>query len=226
MPTEPLRVSINERRTYLQIMLPRYTAANRFVQSQLLDEMHMVTGLHRKSLIRLLNAETLERHPRARQRSQTYDHTVDDALRLMAETLDYVCAERLQPALPWLAQTLAKHGELELTPPLLAQLHSISISTVRRRLAHLAQDVPRLPRQRPTRGTRLAQTIPMRRIPWDEPTPGHFETDLVHHCGERASGDYVYTLQKSISSINWGKTLVGNVSATICRGHVPNRPRM
>jgi energy-coupling factor transporter ATP-binding protein EcfA2 len=34
------------------------------------------------------------------------------------------------------------------------------------------------------------------------------------------------TLQKRIFSINWGKTLVGNVSATICRGHVPNRPRM
>ena len=176
-------------------MLPRYTAANRFAQSQLLDEMHTVTWLHRKSLIRLLNAETLERQPRERQRGQTYNHTLDDALRVMAETLDYVCAERLQPALPWLAQTLARHGELELTPQLLEQLHSISISTVRRRLAHLAQDMPRLPRQRPTRGTCLAQTIPMCRIPWDEPTPGHFETDLVHHCGEHAQGDYVYTLQ-------------------------------
>ena len=88
MPTE--QMSINERRTYLQIMLPRYTAANRFVQSQLLDEMHAVTGLHRKSLIRLLHAETLERQPRERQRGKTYNHTIDDALRLMAETLDYV----------------------------------------------------------------------------------------------------------------------------------------
>lgn len=203
MPTKPM--SINERRTYLQIMLPRYTAANRFVQSQLLDEMHAVTGLHRKSLIRLLNAETLERQPRTRHRGKTYNHTLDDALRVMAETLDYVCAERLQPALPWLAQTLAKHDELELTPQLEEQLQSISISTVRRRLAHLGQDVPRLPRQRPTRGTRLAQTIPMRRIPWDEPTPGHFETDLVHHCGERAHGDYVYTLQMLDVTTGWSE---------------------
>jgi hypothetical protein len=203
MPAE--QMSINERRTYLQIMLPRYTAANRFVQSQLLDEMHAVTGLHRKSLIRLLHAETLERQPRERQRGKTYNHTLDDALRLMAETLDYVCAERLQPALPWLAQTLAQHGELELTPPLLEQLQSISVSTVRRRLAHFGQDVPHLPRQRPTRGTRLAKTIPMRRIPWDEPTPGHFETDLVHHCGERAQGDYVYTLQMLDVTTGWSE---------------------
>lgn len=203
MPTE--QMSIDERRTYLQIMLPRYTAANRFVQGQLLDEMHAVTGLHRKSLLRLLHAETLERQPRARQRGTTYDHTVDDALRVMAETLDYVCAERLQPVLPWLAQTLAQHGELELTPPLLAHLQTMSISTVRRHLAHLHQDVPRLPRARPTRGTVLAHTIPMRRIPWDEPTPGHFETDLVHHCGARAQGDYVYTLQMLDVTTGWSE---------------------
>lgn len=203
MPTE--QMSIHERRTYLQIMLPRYTAANRFVQSQLLDEMHAVTGLHRKSLIRLLHAETWARQPRQRQRGKTYNHTIDDALRLMAETLDYVCAERLQPALPWLARTLAQHGELELTPQLLEQLENISVSTVRRRLAHFGQDVPHLPRQRPTRGTRLAQTIPMRRIPWDEPTPGHFETDLVHHCGERAQGEYVYTLQMLDVTTGWSE---------------------
>jgi len=96
--------------------------------------------------------------------------------------LDYVCAERLQPALPWLAENLAGHGELTLTPPLVAQLERISISTVRRILARVGQDIPRLPRKRPSRNT-IAQQIPMRRIPWDEPLPGHFETDLVHHGG-------------------------------------------
>jgi len=203
MPTE--QMSINARRTYLHIMLPRYAAANRFAQGQLLDEMQAVTGLHRKSLLRLLHAETLERQPRTRQRGHVYDHTVDDALRVMTETLDYVCAERLQPTLPWLAQTLAQHGELALTPPLLQQLETISVSTVRRRLAHLQQDVPHLPRPRPTRGTRLARSIPMRRIPWDEPTPGHFETDLVHHCGEHAQGDYVYTLQMLDVTTGWSE---------------------
>jgi hypothetical protein len=42
MPTE--QMSINERRTYLQMMLPHYTAANRFVQSQLLDVSHCVVA--------------------------------------------------------------------------------------------------------------------------------------------------------------------------------------
>jgi hypothetical protein len=167
--------------------------------------MEMVTQLHRKSLLRLLGADTLARQPRQKQRGKTYDHTVDDALRVIAETLDYVCAERLQPALPWIAQNLAQHAELELTSDLLEQLEAISISTVRRRLARLGQDVPRLPRKRPTRGHSAARDIPMRRIPWNEPIPGHFETDLVHHCGTTAGGDYVHTLQIIDVATGWSE---------------------
>lgn len=142
MPTE--QMSIDERRTYLQIMLPRYAPADRAEQGRLLDEMQAITGLHRKSLLRLLYGATLDRQPRR----ASYDQHMDDALRVLAETLDYICAERLTPALPWLAQTLAQHGELDLTSELLAQLETISISSVRRRLARLSQDQPHLPRPR------------------------------------------------------------------------------
>jgi hypothetical protein len=37
--------------------------------------------------------------------------------------------------------------------------------------------------------------MPMRRIPWDQAAPGHFEVDLVHHGGPIPTGDFVYTLQ-------------------------------
>ena len=204
MPTED-QMTIDERRKYLKLMQPRYAHADHAEQGRLLGEMEAVTQLHRKSLIRLLNAETLTRQPRQQQRGRIYNHTVDDALRIMAETLDYVCAERLTPALPWLAQTLSQHGELDVTPELLAHLETISISTVRRHLAHLAQDQPRLPRKRPSRGTSIARTIPMVRIPWDESVPGHFETDLVHHCGETARGDYVHTLQMLDVATGWSE---------------------
>jgi hypothetical protein len=203
MPTE--HMSVDERRKYLKIMLARYHQADRAEQGRWLDEMQTVTALHRKSLLRLLHAESLERQPRLRQRGRTYDCRVDDALRVMAETLDYVCAERLTPALPWLAQSLAQHGELDLPPTLQAQLDTISPSTVRRRLATVGQDIPRLPRPRPSRGTGVGRTIPMRRIPWDEPVPGHFETDLVHHCGEAAVGDYVHTLQMVDVTTGWSE---------------------
>jgi hypothetical protein len=45
----------------------------------------------------------------------------------------------------------------------------------------------------------------MRRIPWDEKEPGHFEVDLVHHCGVSASGEYVHTLQMVDVATGWSE---------------------
>ena len=204
MPTEE-QMTIDERRKYLKLMQPRYRVAARAEQSRLLTEMQTITTLERKRLIRLLNGKTLNRHARQHQRGATYTHHFDDALRVLAETLDYVCAERLQPALPTLAEHLAAHDELELNPALLHQLKSASISTVRRHLARIRQDQLRLPRTHPMRGRTVARDIPMRRIPWDEAMPGHCETDLVHHCGATAAGDYVHTLQMIDVATGWSE---------------------
>ena len=45
----------------------------------------------------------------------------------------------------------------------------------------------------------------MRRIPLDEAQPGHFEIDLVHHCGVSASGEYVHTLQWIDVATGWSE---------------------
>jgi len=167
--------------------------------------MQAVTGLHRKRLLRLLNAATLARQPRSRQRSRTYGAAVEDAIRLIWETLDYICAERLTPALVTTAQQLAQHGELRLTDALLEQLGQISIASVQRRLTRFTQDTPRLPRKGPEQANRVAKAIPMRRIAWDETAPGHFEVDLVHHGGPVPSGDFVYTLQLIDVATGWSE---------------------
>jgi len=203
MSTED-KMNIDERRKYLRTMKKRYVQARRQECGRLLDEMEAVTGLHRKSLIRLMNSN-LERQPRQRQRSRTYGVEVDDALRVIAESLDYICAERLTPNLVWMAEHLARHGELETSPQLLGQLGCISVSTVGRRLARLRQDEPRLPRRGPKQANRLTRDIPMTRIPWDEQQPGHFETDLVHHSGPSASGEFVCTVQMIDVATSWSE---------------------
>ena len=187
------RMTIDERRKYLHSMRKRYRQASRVERGRLLAEMQTVTGLHRKTVTRLMRG-SLVRTPRQQQRGCTYGADVDDALRVMAETVDYVCAERLTPNLVWLAKHLAAHGELKATPELLTALAQISVSTVRRRLARIQQDQPRLPRKGPERANQVTRAIPMGRIPWDEAQPGHFEIDLVHHCGVSASGEYVHSL--------------------------------
>ena len=200
---EPM--TIDERRKYLSRMARRYWPANRPEQSRLLDEMVAMTGLHRKSLLRLLRPDGLMRQPRVQQRGRAYGPAVDDALRVIWESLDYVCAERLTPGLLPTAQLLAQHGELRLTSELESQLGQISVATVQRHLTRLAQDTLRLPRRGPAPANRVARAIPMRRIPWDEAEPGHFEVDLVHHSGPSTAGEYVHTLQLVDVATGWSE---------------------
>jgi hypothetical protein len=197
-------MTIDERRKYLGIMTIRYARASKKERSHLLDDMEHCTGLDRKTLIRLLKGD-LRRHPRQQQRGRTYDTAVGDVVRRVAESFDYVCAERLAPNLSWMARCLAQHGELTLFPSVEATLTQISVATTRRLLER--QAAPQRPLPRPVAGPAnpLTRDIPMTRIPWDEATPGHFEVDLVHHCGASTDGQYGHTLQLIDVATAWSE---------------------
>ena len=205
MPLE-IRMNINERRTYLAIKQEPYLSAGAREKGTLLSEMESVTGLHRKTLIRLLQG-TLERKRRQKQRGRRYGPAVFHAIRVIWTSLDHICAERLTAVLPSMAQHLASYGELVVSPELLANLERISISTVRRILRTLRQDTPCLPRKRPKPANSATAGVPTRRIPRDESQPGHFELDLVYHCGRSASGEFIYTLQMVDVATGWSELM-------------------
>lgn len=205
MSTED-KMSIDERRKYLRQMKKRYEKAGRKEKGQLLNEMEAVTELERKTLIRLMNG-SLKRKARRKQRGRIYGKEVEDALRIIAPTFDYICAERLAPNLVWMAQHLARHGELEVSDVLLEKLGRVSISTVGRLLGRIRQDEPRLPRKGPRRANRLTRDIPMLRLPWSIQVPGFFEVDLVHHCGSTTAGEYMCTLQMIDVATGWSERM-------------------
>lgn len=186
--TDPM--SISERRKYLNKMRPLYwQAQKKSERSRLLDEMVAVTGLHRKSVSRLINGE-LARKPRRQQRGKVYGAEVQAAIEKIACSLDYPCAERLKPNLVWMAKHLQAHGELKVEEKTLALLEQISVSSLRRRLPVVRHAAERMAHRQnkpgPTPG--LKTLIPMRRLDWAERQPGHFEVDLVHHCGLSSEG--------------------------------------
>ena len=197
-------MSINERRKYLSIQQERYRAADRTMRSQLLNEMEAVIHLDRKSLIRLMSSD-LERKPRTRQRGRVYGLEVEQAIKVIAKSTDFICAERLTPNLAWLAQHLAYHSEIAASAALLHKLETISESTVRRILTSARRTERLLPRPTPHFGNRVLRDIPMCRIPWNEDEPGHFEADLVHHSGPWTDGDYIHTLQMVDVATGWSE---------------------
>ena len=201
-------MTIDERRKYVKLMAVRYRKAKRRERSRLLSEMQAVTKQHRKHLIRLLNGESLERKKRQTPRSRTYGVEVERVVLKVWESLDSICAQRLTPGLLRTAQHLARFGEVSLTPQLEEQLQEIGVSTVERLLRKHRASKGRLPRKGPERANQVTKGVPMKRIPWDISEPGHFETDLVHHGGESASGEYGYTLQLIDVATGWSERVM------------------
>lgn len=195
MATE--KMNIDERYKLLRVLQEQYRQADRRGKADLLDHLEVITELHRKHLIACLHNADLRRHPRHRERTRVYGPEVEEVVRVVADTLDWIGAERLQPGLATTAQHLARFGHLTLTDTLLAQLQQVSIATVRRILYRIGRPADAPPQAR--RGRRpdsVAQAlVPVGVIPWDEPEPGHFEADLVlHNCADQ-EGPFVCSLQ-------------------------------
>jgi hypothetical protein len=198
-------LTIDERRKYLKRMQPRYQGADRAGRGALLTEMEAVTGLHRKSLTRLLHAPTLARQPRRRERGRTYGVAVRGVVATVWESLDYICAERLTPALLPTARHLAQLGECVLTEEVAGQLATISRATVQRLLGTLPRPTPRLPQRGPERANDARRGVPLGRLSWQIAEPGHFEVDLVHHSGTSTAGEYGHTLQLIDIATGWSE---------------------
>lgn len=215
------RMSIDERRKYLKLMAPRYGCAGRAERTRLLSEMVAITGLHRKSLLRLLHGPTLERaSKRPRKRSSRYGAAVSAVVRVVWESRDYLCAERLTPSLLQMAQHLAEFGEVQLSPEIEAALGSISRATVQRLLQRFRREGPRLPRRRPQPANVLLRDVPMERLSWAITQPGTVEVDLVHHCGTIPEGQYLHTLQMVDIATGWSErvAVLGRSQAAMVAG--------
>jgi len=201
-------MTINARFEYLQLMQHRYQGADRRLKSALLDEMESITHLGRKHLIALMNGPTLYRRKRARERQCTYDGEVLQAITSLADTLDWICAERLQPALRPTAEQLIRLGAMAARPEVLDKLEHISVATLGRILRRIRPS-ERLPRAYPGRHAESCaqQAVPIAIIPWDIAEPGHFEVDLVHHGSPDQDGRLVCTMQFVDVLTGWSERL-------------------
>jgi len=127
---------------------------------------------------------------------------VNDALGVLSEASNHISAVRLQPNLGWMTQHLVDIGELTLKPGVKELLEQISVATVRRILQRIHQYRPRR-RRASGFSNDVRNLIPMRRIDWNTRTPGHFEVELVFHCGPLSSGDLVYSLVMVDVATGW-----------------------
>ena len=135
-----------------------------------------MTGSRREVLIRILNRD-LEREPCHPGRGHTCGADVDDALSVIRGTRDSIRAERLTLSPVWMAQHLARPGEMTVSEPLLAHLAQTSILTAKRRLVLLPRDRLHQVRTEPGQERALLHDIPTLPPDWDTPLPRDVEID-------------------------------------------------
>jgi hypothetical protein len=119
-----------------------------------------------------------------------------------------ICAKRLIPFLPELVPALERHGHLDVSAEVRAQLLSLSRATADRILSSIRRD-PALRGISTTRpGKLLKHQVPVRTFnDWDDAQPGFFEVDLAAHCGGNAEGAYLSTLVLTDVATGWTECL-------------------
>lgn len=189
---------------YLSAIRHRYERATRTSKSKMLDEAVMVTGYHRKAIIRLLRPTDALKPSQRRGRGKVYGADLVDPLRKLWDATGRVCAQRLHPFLPELVPILQRHGELHLAADLQAALLSMSPSTIERLLRPIRHRNGQRPMSTTKPGTLLRQAIPIRTFAdWDDRQPGFLEVDLVAHCADTVEGFYLTTLTAVDIATGW-----------------------
>ena len=178
---------------YLKKIYQRYHRSSKKEKKQILDEFCNVCNYNRKYAIRTLNdIPPQDRPSKPRKRNFKYAHAVICVLEEIWEATDYLCSQRLKPAIPlWLPWAKQR---FQITPQTEKQLLAISSATIDRRLKTKKYQIKKKLYSSTRPGLLLKNQIPVRTDNWDIKRPGFLEIDLVAHCGNSASGDYISTL--------------------------------
>lgn len=221
------RQSVQE---YAAAVRGRYLAASRGEKAVILGEFCQNTGYHRKSAIRLLRHPAVVGRRHSAGRKPAYGPEVIGSLKRLWEASDYSCSKRLAPFIPSLLEALERHGELQPSPAVHAQLLALSPATIDRLLKPFRGPDVRRPHTSSPADAQLKRQIPVRTFgEWAEVAPGSLQADLVAHCGESTEGFYLTSLMTVDVATSWtefaavwgkGQQRVGTAVHTV-RGRLP-----
>jgi hypothetical protein len=217
------------KRELLAELRPRYRQADRNEKQRILDELVATTGYHRKYAIQVLNHLPKRPGRRRRPAKPEYDGRVTAALEQCWRVANGICGKRLVPVLPEYVAALERHGELVLDAETRGKLLRLSPATADRLLKRARE------RSRPhglattKPGALLKQSIPIRTFAqWDDAQPGFMEVDLVAHCGDTTSGEYLNSLDMVDVKTRWNEfvPLLNKSQAAVTAGIEACRQRL
>lgn len=191
-------MDMHSRNQYLEVLRKDYLKACKKEKTKLLNEAVKRTGLCRKHLVVKLKPQTnLKPKPR-KKRKEYYDDYVKVSLVKLWEIFDYPCGQRLKPLLETEVERLRELGGLFCSDEVADKLKKISFRTIDEKLKH-QKEAEFLKRKYHRKiHPLLYQKIPVKLSDqWDRNRLGNIQIDLVEHCGQKASGEFINTISCS-----------------------------
>ena len=183
---------------------PRYLKANKTEKTRIISQIQDATGMNRKTVIRKMHAPRKSRPYKKPGRKRKYTDAVIFVLIQIWEWSEYMCSKRLKPYLAEFVEKLESCKRLKLDEETKKLLLNMSEATIDRYLKSARPTKNKKGYSCTKPGTLLKSQIPIRTYtPWDEEKPGFIEIDLVAHCGDDISGQYLYTLTATDIATGW-----------------------
>jgi len=183
----------------------RYASAGLEHKKKLLNQAQELMGYHRKSAIRALRAEPVERGPLIiTGRPVSYEPgALLPFLRPIWQATEYACGRRLVAMLPEWLPAYEAH-ERKVPGEVREKLLAASGRTLDRLLAPMRLHGGGRCLTRP--GTLLRQQIPIRGSVWEENRAGWLEVDTVALCGGSVAGEFVWMVNGVDQALTWVET--------------------
>lgn len=232
-----MNLTMEQRRAVTGKLAQEYRGGDRKTKARILDTLVELSGYNRcyagwllrhwgrkywmridGQMLRVIvgQARTRAAHPRAR----SYDEPVQRVLKLIWESFDFMCGQRLAVLIRETLPVLVGAGELYCSPRTVEKLMRISGATIDRllRAEKAKRQIRGHAHTKPT--SILKAQIPIRT--WSElevQQPGHFQIDLVGHDGSNSRGEFAYSLDCVELYSGWiePRVLANRAHRGVCR---------
>lgn len=200
------KMSMEAREQYFKVLRKRYWAAEgKKEKSRILDQYCDNTGQNRKYVITKMLSDPRSK-PKASKKGKPvkYGGEVTAVLVDLWKIFDHPCGERLKPVIETEVERLRRLEEIQCSDETAQKLKEISSATIDRKLRREKELSNRLrTKGGPKPGDQLKRKIAIRLTEWDISQVGNIEVDLVFHCGESPSGEFLNTVSTTDIYSGW-----------------------
>lgn len=164
----------------------------------LTKELAKATQMHLKSIgrsMRTLQMRNTRKPSQKRGRKRYYDKQVDDALCELWKYMECPCAETMHPMLGVYIDSAIKNKKWKHDDEATSKVRAVSLGTLKNRVGIVRSKEQNIRGYSSTKPSSVQILIPIRKShTWVGLPLGYGQTDTVVHCGDRLSGDLVYSL--------------------------------